>query len=140
MQHYPTSSDFAVNVSENWKSECLQFFLYVFATVWLLQRGSPESWVRTQPGSRLNGVRAWLAQSVSGMSAYNAEQLADFGDPVSWFGYLASSDFWNRTLQNWQSEFIAIGSMAVFSVYLRQRGSPESKPVGAPHHATDESG
>jgi hypothetical protein len=45
-------------------------------------------------------------------------------------------DFWNRTLQNWQSEFLAIGSMAVLSVYLRQRGSPESKPVGAPHTAT----
>ncbi|MFD5095765.1 DUF6766 family protein [Amycolatopsis thailandensis] len=83
---------------------------------------------------------SWLAQSVAGMSAYNAEQLTEFGDPVSWLGYLTSSDFWNRTLQNWQSEFLAIGSMAVFSVYLRQRGSPESKPVGAPHQATDESG
>ncbi len=44
--------------------------------------------------------------------------------------------FWDRSLQNWQSEFLAIGSMAVFSIYLRQRGSPESKPVGAPHDAT----
>ena len=43
---------------------------------------------------------------------------------------------WDRTLQNWQSEFLAVGSMAVLSVYLRQRGSPESKPVGAPHEAT----
>jgi hypothetical protein len=51
-----------------------------------------------------------------------------------------SADFWNRTLQNWQSEFLAIGSMAVFSVYLRRRGSPESKPVGAEHGVTDESG
>ena len=50
--------------------------------------------------------------------------------------YLASPDFWNRTLQNWQSEFLAVGSMAVLSIYLRQRGSPESKPVGAPHAAT----
>jgi hypothetical protein len=40
------------------------------------------------------------------------------------------------TLQNWQSEFLAVGSMAVLTVYLRQRGSPESKPVGAPHTAT----
>jgi hypothetical protein len=36
-----------------------------------------------------------------------------------------------QTLQNWQSEFLAVGSMAVFTIYLRQRGSPESKPVGA---------
>lgn len=45
-------------------------------------------------------------------------------------------DFWNRTLQNWQSEFLAVGSMAVLSIYIRQRGSPESKPVGSPHDAT----
>jgi len=50
------------------------------------------------------------------------------------------ADFWNRTLQNWQSEFLAIGSMVVFSIHLRQRGSPESKPVGAPHMVTEESG
>ncbi|WP_158843631.1 DUF6766 family protein [Saccharothrix deserti] len=51
-----------------------------------------------------------------------------------------SADFWNRSLQNWQSEFLAIGSMVVLSVYLRQRGSPESKPVGTPHNTTDETG
>lgn len=45
-------------------------------------------------------------------------------------------DFWNRTMQNLQSEFLAVASMAVLSIYLRQRGSPESKPVGASHHAT----
>jgi len=49
---------------------------------------------------------------------------------------LGTSDFWDRTLQNWQSEFLAVGSMAILSVYLRQRGSPESKPVGASHEAT----
>lgn len=48
----------------------------------------------------------------------------------------ASADFWSRTLQNWQSEFLAVGSMVVFSIYLRERGSPESKPVGQPHHST----
>ncbi len=175
---YLTSSEFAVDVSENWQSEYLQFFLYVFATVWLLQRGSAESKPAGRAGlesdkdqkvgryaseqspkwARSGGWRtgifsvslglvmlglfllSWLAQSVAGLSAYNAEQIADFGDPVSWSAYLVSSDFWNRTLQNWQSEFLAIGSMAVFSVYLRQRGSPESKPVGTPHHATDETG
>ncbi|HEX2291188.1 MAG TPA: DUF6766 family protein, partial [Pseudonocardiaceae bacterium] len=66
--------------------------------------------------------------------------LSDLQQPVGWLGYLASADFWNRTLQNWQSEFLAIGSMVVLSVYLRQRGSPESKPVGAPHKVTVDSG
>ncbi|MCL6737915.1 hypothetical protein PWE32_36470 [Streptomyces neyagawaensis] len=47
-----------------------------------------------------------------------------------------AADFWNRTLQNWQSEFLAIASMAILSIYLRQRGSPESKPVGSAHTST----
>ena len=57
-------------------------------------------------------------------------------DPVALFGYLGKADFWSRTLQNWQSEFLAVGSMVIFSVYLRQRGSPQSKPVGEPHETT----
>jgi hypothetical protein len=79
---------------------------------------------------------SWLAQSIAGASGYNAEQLDHQAATVSWLDYLGTSDFWSRTLQNWQSEFLAVGSMAILSVYLRQRGSPESKPVGAPHDAT----
>ena len=55
---------------------------------------------------------------------------------MAWIGYIGTANFWTTTLQNWQSEFLAIGSMAILSVYLRQRGSPESKPVGAAHGAT----
>lgn len=171
---YLTSSSFAVDVSENWQSEYLQFLLYIFATVWLVQRGSPESkepgkagtesdkeqmvgtYARqnSPPWAKGSGYRlsiysnslvlvmgsifflSWLAQSIAGQSAYNEEQLAQLEDPVSWGAYLLSPDFWNRTLQNWQSEFLAVASMVILSVYLRQRGSPESKPVGAPHSAT----
>ena len=60
--------------------------------------------------------------------------------PISWPQYVGTPDFWNRTLQNWQSEFLAVGSMAVLAIYLRQRGSPESKPVGTPHTATGAEG
>ena len=81
-------------------------------------------------------VLSWLAQSITGKTTYNASQLMDYEHPVSWLGYVTSADFWNRTLQNWQSEFLAVGSMAVLAVYLRERGSSESKPVGAPHDAT----
>lgn len=81
-------------------------------------------------------VGSWLAQSIAGRAAYNAEQIADLSDPVPWTGYVTSADFWNRTLQNWQSEFLAVASMVLLSIYLRQRGSPESKPVGAPHEST----
>jgi hypothetical protein len=81
-----------------------------------------------------------LAQSIAGRAAYNAEQLGQFSDPVSWVGYVTSADFWSRTLQNWQSEFLAVCSAVLFSIYLRQRGSPESKPVGEPHDATGQEG
>jgi hypothetical protein len=83
---------------------------------------------------------SWLAQSLSGWSAYNSDQLDTGGHTISWAQYLAKGEFWSTTLQNWQSEFLAVGSMVVLSVYLRQRGSPQSKPVGAPHEATAEEG
>jgi hypothetical protein len=56
-----------------------------------------------------------------------------FGDPISWACYLGSADFRNRTFQNWQSEFLAVYSAALFAIYLRQPGSPEPKPVGSTH-------
>ena len=81
-------------------------------------------------------VGSLLAQSIAGRASFNAEQLGQFSDPVSWIGYVTSANFWNRTLQNWQSELLAVCSAVLFSIYLRQRGSPESKPVGAAHDAT----
>ena len=83
---------------------------------------------------------SWFAQSVSGWSEYNSERLEHEQQSLSWVGYLGSADFWQTTLQNWQSEFLAVGSMAVLAIYLRQRGSPESKPVGCPHDATSAQG
>jgi hypothetical protein len=173
---YVTSSSFGVDVMENWQSEYLQFFLYIFATVWLVQRGSSESkkpgdegtetdeeqlvgrhteeespdWARvggwrTAVFSRSLGLLmgalfllTWAASAVAGWAAFNNQQLGNRQDPLAFPEYLASADFWNRSFQNWQSEMLAVGSMAVFSVFLRQRGSPESKPVGAPHAVTGE--
>ncbi|HEX5895632.1 MAG TPA: DUF6766 family protein [Thermoleophilaceae bacterium] len=171
---YIVSSDFGAAVMENWQSEYLQFTLFILLTVWLLQRGSPESKELDNAGresdqaqkvgpyaqqnsprwAKLGGIRrtlyenslvlvmgtfwlgTWLAQSVTGTAQYNAEQLDHQQDPVGWSHYITTADFWESTLQNWQSEFLAVGSMAILAVYLRQRGSPESKPVGAPHGAT----
>ncbi len=81
-------------------------------------------------------IASWFAQSLTGMTVFNAEQVEHRQPAISWIAYLGTGDFWQRTLENWQSEFLAVGSMAIFAVYLRQRGSPESKPVGAPHDAT----
>ena len=165
------SSDFVVDVAENWQSEFLQFLLFIAATVWLVQRGSPES---KKPGdegvdsdenqmvgayapangprwARVSGWRrtvyenslvlvmgaiflaSWLVQSLSGVVVMN-EENAQHGEPaMTWAQYIVSPEFWDRTLQNWQSEFLAVGTMVAFSIFLRQRGSSESKPVGLPH-------
>jgi hypothetical protein len=85
-------------------------------------------------------VGSWLAQSVAGVAAFNEEQINQLQDPIRWSQYIFSADFWNRTLQNWQSEFLAVGSFAILAVFLRQRGSPESKPVGEPHEKTGVTG
>lgn len=77
------------------------------------------------------GLHVW-----GGSIEYNAEQVAHGGSTVPLLAYLGTSRFWFESLQNWQSEFLAIGAMVVLSIYLRQRGSPESKPVASPHHAT----
>jgi hypothetical protein len=82
----------------------------------------------------------WLGQSLNNWRAFNADQREHDEPTVSWASYLLDPDFWDKTLQNWQSEFLAVGTMAVFTIYLRQRGSPESKPVGAPHRETGSSG
>ncbi|MGY1604935.1 DUF6766 family protein [Geodermatophilus sp. SYSU D00815] len=175
---YVTSSSFMVDVMENWQSEYLQFFLFIFATVWLVQKGSTESKEPGQEGTesdeeqrvgrhadedspawaRVGGWRTavfsrslgllmgglflltWAASAVTGWAAFNSEQLGQRQDPVSFAGYLGEADFWNRSFQNWQSEMLAVGSMAIFAVYLRQRGSPESKPVGVAHADTGQSG
>jgi hypothetical protein len=171
---YITSSAFGRAVMENWQSEYLQFLLFMLATVWLIQRGSPASKPPHVKGvesdrdqrvrehaeadsplwARIGGLRtalysnsllivmavifvgAWFAQSVTGWTQFNEEQAAHGVPDVSWWSYVGSSNFWEATFQNWQSEFLAVGSFAVLAVFLRQRGSPESKPVGAPHEAT----
>lgn len=164
------SSDFIVDVAENWQSEFLQFLLFIAATVWFVQRGSPESkkpgdegpdsdahqqagahahagaprWARERGWRRVvyeNSlvlvmgtifIVSWLIQSLSGLVVMNRENAEHGVDAMTWGEYLVAPEFWDRTLQNWQSEFLAVGTMVAFSVFLRQRGSAESKPVGIP--------
>jgi len=83
---------------------------------------------------------SWFAQAVTGWSDYNSDQLVHGEPALSLWQFVGSAHFWEATLQNWQSEFLAVGSMAVLAIYLRQRGSPESKPVGSPHAATGAEG
>ncbi len=79
---------------------------------------------------------SFFLHAVGGKGEYNQDQLLHGGEQVSLIGYMETSRFWFESLQNWQSEFLAIGSMVLLSVWLRQKGSPESKPVDAPHDQT----
>jgi hypothetical protein len=171
---YVVSSAFGNAMLENWQSEYLQFMLFALATVWFVQRGSPESKELDNAGresdadqkvgrhadpsspawARVGGWRttiysnslliamtviflgSWFGQSATGWSDYNAEQIAHDDERLSWLRFVGTAHFWEQTFQNWQSEFLAVGSFVVLTIFLRQRGSPESKPVGAPHDAT----
>jgi hypothetical protein len=74
--------------------------------------------------------------AVGGSIRHNEEQLLHGGRAESLWSYVSSAKFWFESFQNWQSEFLALLAMVVLSIYLRQRGSPESKPVDAPHSQT----
>jgi hypothetical protein len=81
-------------------------------------------------------VLSWIGHALGGWTDYRDERIAH-GHPTSSLStYLLSARFWFESFQNWQSEFLAIASMVWLTVYLRQRGSPESKPVHAPHSET----
>lgn len=79
---------------------------------------------------------AWHA--VGGVKLENDERALDGLPPISFSDFISSSEFWFQSLQNWQSEFLAVGAIVLLSIWLRQRGSPESKPVSAPHGQTGE--
>ena len=162
---YLTTGHFGEAVFENWESEFLQMGLFVLLTVWLRQKGSPESKslngdedVDREPDPTRSGapwpVRAgglvagiyrhslslallglfavsFALHVVTGAAADSAEQIAHGGSAVSPLEYLTTSRLWFESFQNWQSEFMSIGALALLAIVLREQGSPESKPVDA---------
>jgi hypothetical protein len=168
---YLTTGSFVEAVFENWESEFLQMGGFVLLTVYLYQKGSPESKklddhepVDEDPQesdrddapwlARTGGVKTWMYErsltmalfglfflswvlhAAGGSREYSADQLAHGGHAVGTLGYIRTSQFWFESFQNWQSEFLAVGALIVLSIYLRQRGSAESKPVAAAHAET----
>jgi hypothetical protein len=165
---YLTSGHFLEATFENWESEFLQMGLYVLLTIWLRQKGSSESKklyeeepVDAEPDPeregapwpvRRGGVALWLYErSLSiaftvlflasllvhahgGVEVYNLEN----GELLTMWQYMGTSQFWFESLQNWQSEILSIIAIVGLSVVLRQKGSPESKPVDTPHGETEE--
>ena len=106
---------------------------------WPVRRGG---WMLTLYEHSLSGLFFILfflsiaGHAIGGAKTYSDEELAHGGQPVTTLQYLGSSQFWFESFQNWQSEFLAVAVIVFASVYLRQRGSPESKPVAEPHHET----
>ncbi|HEV8564759.1 MAG TPA: DUF6766 family protein [Actinomycetota bacterium] len=168
---YLGTGHFVESVFENWESEFLQMSAFVLFTIFLRQKGSPDSkpLEGSEPsdadpskGKRANVSRpvrrgglvlvlyensltialfllfviSLVLHALGGARAHNAEQLEHGGATVSTAGYVMTSRFWFESLQNWQSEFLSVGALTVLSIVLRQKGSPQSKPVAAPNDET----
>lgn len=169
---YIRSGDFVESVFENWESEFLQMGAFVILTVFLYQKGSPESkkligseavdrkprrskskdgpWPVRRGGLILKLYEHSLSSAflllflVSfGLYAYGGARATceenlvhGQGDCPGVVQYVGTSKFWFESLQNWQSEFLAVAAIVVLAIFLREKGSPESKPVNAPHHQT----
>ncbi len=159
---YLTSGPFLSALFENWESEFLQMATYVVLTAMLFQRGSAESRDPDAPGREnddlpwraRNPKLAWLYEHSLGLAlavlfiasfalhwwfsaiAANQEAAVHGRELKTILGYLADSQLWFESFQNWQSEFLSTAVLVVLSIFLRQRGSPESKPVAADHSET----
>lgn len=161
---YLASGNFLSALFENWESEFLQMSAYVMLTAMLFQRGSAESRDPDDPNRpddelpvgvrRRNPVLAWLYSYSLGIAlallfiasfalhwwaslvAVNEEALRQSGEIQSLAGYLLDAKLWFESFQNWQSEFMSTAVLVVLSIFLRHKGSPESKPAGAANSET----
>lgn len=103
---------------------------------WAARRGG---WVRKIYEHSLSLALALLflvsfvIHAISGARLRNEEAVAEGKPPETVLEYMGTSRFWFESFQNWQSEFLAIGAMVVLSIFLREKNSPESKPVNTPH-------
>lgn len=79
---------------------------------------------------------SFLGHAIGGHELENLKRLEHGELTVSLGGYVTSAQFWFESFQNWQSEFLAVLSIVILSIFLRQKGSPESKPLAAPHART----
>lgn len=158
---YLRSGQFLSALFENWESEFLQMAAYVVFTAMLFQRGSAESRDPDDPDRPKDSAPAWpnqigrwlygrsLGLSLAGLfilsfvahwrsslAAANEDARLHGAELHSALSYLADAGFWFESFQNWQSEFLSTAVLVVLSIWLRQRGSPESKPVAASNTET----
>jgi hypothetical protein len=108
---------------------------------WSRRKGPLQTFYRNSLGIVLLALFAlsFVLHLLAGTAEYNEQQALELGEgPVSAAQFLGTSEFWFQSMQNWQSEFMAVGALIVLSIVLRQHGSPQSKPVTAPHRQTGE--
>ncbi|MDB5020633.1 MAG: hypothetical protein JWQ28_1760 [Pedobacter sp.] len=79
---------------------------------------------------------SWGLHLLGSYTDFNVEQFISHKPKVTIFEFLLQPRFWFETFQNWQSEFLSVFSIVFLTIYLRQKGSPESKPVDAPNMQT----
>lgn len=155
---YLLSGHFWQATAENWESEFLQMGCYVILTVRLFQRGSAESndpdEAEELAAQRREKRGSWLYRNslslaflglflltfalhvMGGLKEFNEEREEHGEAAVTAMEFLSNAEFWFQSFQNWQSEFLAVLSIVVLSIFLRQDGSPESKDVEDPHSKT----
>lgn len=106
---------------------------------WPVRRGGVALWRYKNSLSLafvLLFLSSWLAHAATGAREYSAELVAHGGARIGTVEYTTRAHYWFESFQNWQSEFLAVVSIVLLSIYLRQQGSPESKPVHAPIRET----
>lgn len=155
---YLWSGHFWQSTGENWESEFLQMGFYVILTSFLYQKGSAESKDPDEsetdkiPASHrsvsflyrnslslaflLLFVMAFGIHAAGGFIEENENRSEHQLPAQSLSEFITSSQFWFQSFQNWQSEFLAVLSIVILSIFLRQKGSPESKAIGQPNSKT----
>lgn len=83
-------------------------------------------------------IVSFIAHLYGSLKHYNQEQILNNQPTESAMEYIGNNKFWFESFQNWQSEFLSVFAIVILSVFLRQKGSPQSKPVDAPDHETGE--
>ncbi|MBO9595974.1 MAG: hypothetical protein J7599_23935 [Niabella sp.] len=81
-------------------------------------------------------ILSFLAHFYGSLKDYNQEAIQKGQPTASAFAYIREQRFWFESFQNWQSEFLAVVSLVLLSIWLRQHGSPQSKPVDMPDGET----
>jgi hypothetical protein len=107
---------------------------------WPVRRGGLILWLYERSLGIAFGLLflgSWVGHGIAGWRLERSELISHGQPGESLAAFLSSPSFWFESFQNWQSEFLAIAAMVWLSVYLRQRGSPESKPVHAAHDNHD---